>query len=82
VPGKSGVNKRKGARGEGRGARRIRPDGEELNTLYPVNLDTDIICDRFMEDDVFDEKTMDRTDLVLFGASHLPNIAKHLNNEK
>jgi hypothetical protein len=55
---------------------------EELNTLYPVNLDTDIVCDRFMEDDVFDEKTMDRTDLVLIGASHLANIAKHLGDEK
>jgi hypothetical protein len=31
---------------------------------------------------VFDEKTMDRTDLILIGASHLSNIAKHLNNEK
>ncbi len=49
---------------------------EELNTLYPVNLDTDIVCDRFMEDDVFDDKTTDRTDLVLIGASHLANICK------
>jgi hypothetical protein len=55
---------------------------EELNTLYPVNLDTDIVCDRFMGDDVFDDKTTDRMDLVLIGASHLANIAKHLGNEK
>ncbi len=55
---------------------------EELNTLYPVNLDTDIVCDRFMEADVFYDKTTDRTDLVLIGASHLANIAKHLENEK
>ncbi len=55
---------------------------EELNSLYPVNLDTDVICDRFMKDKVFDERTMDRTDLVLIGASHLSNIAKHIDIEK
>jgi hypothetical protein len=52
---------------------------KELNSLYPVNLDTDIVCDRFMGDDVFEDKAMDRTDLVLIGASHLSNIGKHLN---
>jgi hypothetical protein len=54
---------------------------EELNTLYPVNLDTDIVCDRFMEDDVFDEKTMDRTDLVLIGASHWPTLQSILETK-
>ncbi len=55
---------------------------EELNALYPVNLDTDVVCDRFMEDEVFDERSMDRTDLVLIGASHLANISKHFDLEK
>jgi hypothetical protein len=35
-----------------------------------------------MEDEVFDERAMDCTDLVLIGASHLSNILKHLNLEK
>jgi hypothetical protein len=55
---------------------------EELNSLYPVNLDTDVVCDRFMEDEVFDDSSMDRTDLVLIGASHLANISKHFDLEK
>jgi hypothetical protein len=54
---------------------------DELNNLYPVNLCTDIICDRFMEDDVFSGDTMDRTDLVLIGASHLSNVVKHVRHE-
>jgi hypothetical protein len=52
---------------------------EELNSLYPVNLDTDIVCDRFTGNNVFEDKAMDRTDLVLVGVSHLSNIGKHLN---
>jgi hypothetical protein len=55
---------------------------EKLNALYPVNLDTDVVCDRFMEDEVFDERSMDRTDLVLIGASHLANISKHFDLKK
>ncbi len=55
---------------------------EELNDLYPVNLDTDIVCDRFTENNVFDEENMDRTDLVLIGASHLSRIRKHLNGDQ
>jgi hypothetical protein len=35
-----------------------------------------------MEDEVFDERSMDRTDLVLIGASHLANISKHFDLEK
>jgi hypothetical protein len=55
---------------------------EELNDLYPVNLDTDFSCDRFTENSVFDDENMDRTDLVLIGASHLSRIRKHLNGDK
>jgi hypothetical protein len=55
---------------------------EELNSLYPVNLDTDVVCDRFIEEEVFDDRSMDRTDLVLIGASHLANISKHFDPEK
>jgi hypothetical protein len=55
---------------------------EELNDLYPVNLDTDFICDRFTESNVFEEENMDRTDLVLLGASHLSKIRKHLNEDQ
>jgi hypothetical protein len=54
---------------------------EELNNLYPVNLCMDIVCDRFMEEDVFDDSAMDRTDLVLIGGSHLGNVAKNINQE-
>jgi hypothetical protein len=54
---------------------------DELNNLYPVNLCPDIICDRFMEDEVFSGDTVDRTDLVLIGASHLSNVIKHVRQE-
>jgi hypothetical protein len=54
---------------------------DELNNLYPVNLCADIICDRFMEDEVFSSDTVDRTDLVLIGASHLSNVVKHVRQE-
>jgi hypothetical protein len=46
-----------------------------------VNLDTDFICDRFTESNVFEEANMD-PDLVLLGASHLSKIRKHLNEEQ
>jgi hypothetical protein len=52
---------------------------EELNNLYPLNLCTDIVCDRFLEEDVFDDSAMDRTDLVLIGASHLANVARNIH---
>jgi hypothetical protein len=35
-----------------------------------------------MESNVFEEANMDRTDLVLLGASHLSKIRKHLNEEQ
>ncbi len=54
---------------------------EELNNLYPLNLCTDVICDRFMEDEVFTEGTTDRTDLVLIGASHLARLRNHFSAE-
>jgi hypothetical protein len=53
---------------------------DELNNLYPVNLCPDVICDRFM-DEVFTSDTVDRTDLVLIGASHLSNVVKHVRQE-
>ncbi len=52
---------------------------EELNNLYPMNLCTDVICDRSTDEDVFDDGTKDRTDLVLIGASHLAKTARCLN---
>ncbi len=55
---------------------------EELNSLYPLNLCTDVFCDRFMEEEVFSENTMDGPDLVLIGASHLPHIKKHISQDK
>jgi hypothetical protein len=56
---------------------------EELNNLFPVNLCTDIVCDRYLdsENDVFLDEPTDRTDLVLIGASHLARIARHLDTE-
>jgi hypothetical protein len=55
---------------------------EELNNLYPLNLCTDVICDRFLEEDVFDDSAMDRTDLVLIGASHLGRVARNIHPDK
>jgi hypothetical protein len=54
---------------------------EELNNLYPVSLCMDVVCDRFMEKDVFEDSAMDRMDLVLIGGSHLGNVAKNINPE-
>ncbi len=54
---------------------------EELNNLFPVNLATDFICDRFMDTEVFDETMMDRTALILIGASHLRNTGRFFKQE-
>ncbi len=54
---------------------------EELNNLFPVNLATDFICDRFMDSEVFDETMMDRTALILIGASHLRNTGRLFRQE-
>jgi hypothetical protein len=56
---------------------------EELNNLFPVNLCTDIVCDRYLDsdNDVFLDEPSDRTDLVLIGASHLARIVRHLDTE-
>jgi lysophospholipase L1-like esterase len=54
---------------------------DELNNLYPVNLCTDVICDRFTDEEVFDNDTKDRTDLVLIGASHLAKTVRCLNSD-
>jgi hypothetical protein len=32
---------------------------EELNNMYPLSLATDIVCDRFVDDDIYKEDTMD-----------------------
>ncbi len=56
---------------------------DELNNLFPVNLSTDVVCDRYTDNtnDVFSDETMDRTDLVLIGASHLSKIRRHLDSD-
>ncbi len=51
---------------------------DEMNALFPLNLAADFICDRFLEDEVFDD-AMNRTALVLVGASHLRNLARFLD---
>ncbi len=33
---------------------------EDINHLFPMDLATDFICDRYMDSDVFDENMMDR----------------------
>jgi hypothetical protein len=38
---------------------------DELNNLFPVGLDTEFICDRHIDFEVFHESYMDRTALVL-----------------
>ncbi len=35
-----------------------------------------------MDGDVFDENMTDRTDLILIDASHLGNIARHVNQDR
>jgi hypothetical protein len=51
---------------------------DELNSLYPLSLATEFVCDRFLEDEVFSE-TMNPTALVLIGASHLRNMVRLLD---
>jgi hypothetical protein len=52
---------------------------KELNNLYPLNLGMDIVCDRFMEDNVFDDSTIwtvqTRCSLVLATSLPLPNMS-------
>ncbi len=48
---------------------------DKMNTLFPLSLATDFVCDRFLEEGVFCE-TMNPTALVLIGASHLGNMAR------
>jgi hypothetical protein len=50
----------------------------EMNNLFPLNLATDFVCDRFLEEDTFEETT-NCTALVLVGASHLRNLARFLD---
>ncbi len=56
---------------------------DELNSLFPVNLSTDVVCDRYTDstNEVFSDETMDRTDLVLIGGSHLSKIRRHLDSD-
>jgi hypothetical protein len=54
---------------------------DELNNLFPVGLAMDFICDWHMDFEVFDESHMDRTALVLIGASHLRNIGWFVSQE-
>jgi hypothetical protein len=49
-----------------------------VNALFPLNLATEFICDRFLEEEVFGE-TLNLTALVLVGASHLGNLARFLD---
>jgi hypothetical protein len=49
---------------------------EELNNLFLLNLATDFVCDRFPEEEVFDENAMGYMALVLVRASHLRNMAR------
>jgi hypothetical protein len=51
---------------------------DELNSLFPVNLATDFVCDRFIDEDVLDKVTMDCTALILLGASYLKNLARFM----
>lgn len=44
---------------------------DELNNLFLMGLATELICDRHMDSEVFEESHMDRTALILIGASHL-----------
>jgi hypothetical protein len=54
---------------------------DEMNNLFPLNLATDFVCDRFLEEDAFEETT-NRTALVLVGASHLRNLARFLDTQE
>ncbi len=52
-----------------------------MNNLFPLNLAADFVCDRFLEEDAFEETT-NRTALVLVGASHLGNLARFLDTQE
>jgi hypothetical protein len=55
---------------------------QELNELFALGLNEDHIVDRFMDDDVFDGTDVCKKPLLLIGASHLSNIAPHLDTDK
>ncbi len=46
-----------------------------------MGLDTDFLCDRHIDLEVFNESHMDRMALVLIGASHLRNIGRFIDQE-
>ncbi len=56
---------------------------KKLNSLFPVHLSIEIVCDRFMENknNVFEDETMGCTDLVLIDASHMSKVRRHLDLE-
>jgi hypothetical protein len=54
---------------------------EEINHLFPMDLATDFICDRYTDSDVFDENMMERTAIILISANHLRNIGRFFTQE-
>ncbi len=54
----------------------------ELNSHFPLNLSEDFVCDRYLEDDVFQQDLVTRPIVILVGASHLSRVSSHLGSEQ
>jgi hypothetical protein len=54
---------------------------DELNNLFPLDLATEFICDRYTDREVFDKNQMDHMALVLIGSSHLRNYGRFARQE-
>jgi hypothetical protein len=55
---------------------------QELNELFALGLNEDPIVDRFLEDEVFYDASVEKKLLILIGASHLSNVADKLNTDQ
>jgi hypothetical protein len=51
---------------------------DEMNNLFLLSLAMDFVCDRFLEEEMFD-KTMNSMALVLVDTSHLRNLVRFFN---
>ncbi len=51
---------------------------QELNSHFPLNLSEDFICDRYLEDEVFQSDQLAQREIILIGSSYLSRVAAHL----
>jgi hypothetical protein len=51
---------------------------QELNSQFPLNLSEDFICDRYLDEEVFQAEQQTKREIILIGSSHLSRVAEHL----